>query len=1822
MHRTLYRWLASLMILSMFLSSAAPAHAQVSVRSPSASTATVLSEDFESGQMPSGWTVTGDPGWIFDNAGGRQNQTGSTGNFAIADSDNAGNLIMNTALLTPVLNLSSYTTATLTFKTNFRFYGSEVAEVDISTDGGSTWAAPTWTKSGADFTGAASINLPIASSVKIRFNYTNADWAWYWQVDQVRVEVTSSAALPPSAPTSLAIVSIAANQVALKWKDNSTDETGFKLEWSDNGSTSWTQVGIFAANAVTGEDGTILCGTTRYYRVSSVNGNGTSSPSNTISATTTACPPAGPTAPSGLGAVLSGSNINLSWTDNSNNETGFKVQWSANGASGWTELSRPTAGTTSATDSAVPCGTTRYYRVLAYNATGDSTPSNTASASASSCPVIPTAPSGLTATLSGANIVLTWTDNSTTETGFKVEHSTDAGTTWAEIGTVGANITTYTDNNVVCNTRHVYRVRAASAAGNSAYSPAAERMSAACTVSSKPTSLNESFTGTSLPSGWSILPASGALTWAFNDPGARTNKTGGSGGFAIIDSDKAGRYDIDAQLRTPALDLSANTSVKLIYRQYFYALSNSTADVDYSLDGGTNWTNVSRKTGATTSGEVTVLVSGAAGQSNVIFRFRYYNAYDAWYWQVDDVRVTSAIEAAAPLAPSAATASLSGADATVSWTDNSSNETNFVVERSINSGSTWAEAGRTAANIVTFVDKNLPCATAVTYRVKALAGTSSSAYASTTAVTTAVCAVRLTSLNETFNTSSASTLPAGWLTEGGSQVTISGGTNKTGGTGYAPAIYTAASLRSPAIDLSSLTAVRLSLKAAFWCSTTCTGRQGTADISKDGGTTWVNVWGTSSAFTGPIVLDISTLAAGQANIVLRFTSGGNYIQVDDVKIDALPTPSAPTNLSVSKVPDGVLVAWKGDGMSKYRVQRSPNGSDWTQIGEVTDGSTQYLDRTAAANTSYQYRVLAFNAAGASSASSAASLTIGDAGVRYVDVTVSLYQGAPISTAALRAKYEAVINAFADGVFEMSNGAIRLGKVTIYRDKANFDRANIQWIQTCWPNASVSGFLTPGARIEMCDVFSGYNLLDHPVDGGNVIAHEFGHNFFGVFDEYVGQDASSTDPGDPLKTDVPTQYSVMNDSWSASTDLRWLNFSTAVNFSAKTAQGRVFGASSWDTITRPPSQDPYIPGYPTRLYWTELGAVKPAAGQMPVIDLTSDPDHTKARGHLQIIWSPAFPSANPSSSPQNMLSVANGIVREIVIDTSSAMTDRGALEETKTALAALINQVPDGDVLGLITYHSTAAISSSLTPITSQADRDALINIINNITGGGSDSNPGAGLQAAFDALTAVSVPSEAVRVVYWISAGQTTTGENPASLVDEFTTNGIPLWIYAFNPTDGDQTNLQMLADMTAGSYTTVKDSASLQKAFEQADQDTSPAQDTMLKWSGWVMDRGTSAAEDVVVDSTLGQVDFEISYDGPAADLTLTVTDPDTNQYDITLATDCETSDAGTVDEFTTCTLSIPSPISGVWTISSSEVDKDTYFMYYVTGVAQTGQSTYAVSLTFPDGNVTTYPQPIRVEAKIQQGFPVAGLNVVGYVFDPEGYGSEILFRDDGIAPDGIANDGIYSAYAGYASDGDYWVAVQFDNYYGEAYYTDAGLMTTGKQTLPAISENFERYAEEQVTVKGWQEDDHPDSPDDPETPPTTLALDNTPIYGMIDFENDADVFKITAPDSLAGPYALRINRLGLGMDPYVIIYAEDGSWEYERYFDFTPDSGDELFVPLDLKSGQSVIVMVFHYDETAVGGVYAVSAGTYQSRDPVSAFAPPRKTGSHDLFLPAVKK
>lgn len=197
-----------------------------------------------------------------------------------------------------------------------------------------------------------------------------------------------------------------------------------------------------------------------------------------------------PKAPTELVGTRIGSGVNrrvnLTWKDNSINETGFTIQRATNAAftAGLTTFTvEPNVTTYS--DRIGNTNQVFYYRVFATNTVGDtwdytdpnlneeaSFPTKTANSAYSNVVGPPAAPTNVTvsAVVVGTrdNVTLKWTDASNNEAGFTIQRSTN-GTSWSTIAMLPANTQTYTQTGVLRNRIYYYRINSYNNMGASAW---------------------------------------------------------------------------------------------------------------------------------------------------------------------------------------------------------------------------------------------------------------------------------------------------------------------------------------------------------------------------------------------------------------------------------------------------------------------------------------------------------------------------------------------------------------------------------------------------------------------------------------------------------------------------------------------------------------------------------------------------------------------------------------------------------------------------------------------------------------------------------------------------------------------------------------------------------------------------------------------------------------------------------------------------------------------------------------------------------------------------------------------------------------------------------------------------------------------------------------------------------------------------------------------------------------------------------------------------------------------------------------------------------
>ncbi|MCG8700689.1 MAG: BspA family leucine-rich repeat surface protein [Bacteroidales bacterium] len=175
-----------------------------------------------------------------------------------------------------------------------------------------------------------------------------------------------------------------------------------------------------------------------------------------------------PGAPSNLTGSKTGlAKVQLSWTDNTDQENGFYIE-RKDGDNSFVVIDSVLLNMTTYVDESIIASGDYSYRIAAYNATGISSYTNTIAISYDE--VIPHTPTELSGNLSNINIVeLSWTDNSSNESGFIIQRQ--KGTAgFKEIGRTIPNESSYIDNSIQSSGDYTYRVKAYNALGSSDFS--------------------------------------------------------------------------------------------------------------------------------------------------------------------------------------------------------------------------------------------------------------------------------------------------------------------------------------------------------------------------------------------------------------------------------------------------------------------------------------------------------------------------------------------------------------------------------------------------------------------------------------------------------------------------------------------------------------------------------------------------------------------------------------------------------------------------------------------------------------------------------------------------------------------------------------------------------------------------------------------------------------------------------------------------------------------------------------------------------------------------------------------------------------------------------------------------------------------------------------------------------------------------------------------------------------------------------------------------------------------------------------------------------
>lgn len=833
---------------------------------------------------------------------------------------------------------------------------------------------------------------------------------------------------------------------------------------------------------------------------------------------------------------------------------------------------------------------------------------------------------------------------------------------------------------------------------------------------------------------------------------------------------------------------------------------------------------------------------------------------------------------------------------------------------------------------------------------------------------------------------------------------------------------------------------------------------------------------------------------------------------------------------------------------------------------------------------------------------------GDSSTTVFDVVISLYNDPAgdddpdnDTGAEEQTKHETIIRFWADAVCEQANQALKLGKVRIFRNGIQGSLADVVWNASEGPRASVSGFGVSGRSIIFGDVFPNgcgtgcdlnYLSSTRREDGGYTLGHEFGHYILGLNDEYVGSDPAETRINFPQTGDTGVTPSIMNSQWNATTatpnDFTWLNHSTQNNFQANTAQGRVYGESSWDVLIQVVADDPKDGAratLPQRVRYTALVGNEPDAGDGFVrVELPGA--QADCRSELEIIW------------------MSDQIELQVVIDRSGSMSGV-PLANAKQAAKTLVDEVENGKTaLGVVSF---GTIADQNQPIVDIPDPPGTVkvdikDVIDGLSAGGATAMfDGADLALVNLQSFAATNATNAAQLVFLLSDGlDNNSTETQASVTAAYQAADVALNTFAYG-SFAPEGVLRELAEDTGGLFRASPTAlAEIQSAFLAAKAALTSSAGIVQEGAG--VPAGSSTSFPFAVDSTLQELSIFANYLGGLGDVDFSLSSPFGPVVGVSFvctAVSGATSCSAVVDEVT-----LAAEGTGDWSlVATNNMGSTVNVNVNILATPLPGR-TFDVALAPLGGSAVIYPNPILVTATVSQDLPIADVMVSAMITDPAGTVSPINLVDTGQDGDGIAGDGTYSAIVDYTTNGIYTIKVRVDNEELTAQFTTDGFLpahlgapnifgeTADPPALPPIDEAFTRTASVQLFVSGVVPDDHPDA-----APGTPVTPDNGDVPGRIELPGDPDVFTVATAsfDFLT----FRVTGLALGMEPRLRIFEQDGATEIvSATIDQLVDGAAYLALAIPVDGNAELHAEVTH----AAGGTgaYQFSAGDRIFSDP----------------------
>jgi Mg-chelatase subunit ChlD len=594
---------------------------------------------------------------------------------------------------------------------------------------------------------------------------------------------------------------------------------------------------------------------------------------------------------------------------------------------------------------------------------------------------------------------------------------------------------------------------------------------------------------------------------------------------------------------------------------------------------------------------------------------------------------------------------------------------------------------------------------------------------------------------------------------------------------------------------------------------------------------------------------------------------------------------------------------------------------------------------------------------------------------------------------------------------------RLGKVWVCNNKRGGKNADVWRVPgTAGPrsSANIRGLGVAGQRVYLEDDIATSNAV---ADGGHVIAHEFGHYAYGIYDEYCKNCTSAASTvGECLAT--AGTASLMENFW-----LRGISeFCVSTNHD--------------------PDKD------------TDQSALNVKADGNP------ESSWETAKRHFPDLAVPATPVDDaPASAPIDWQVLKPETRLVLVIDRSGSMAgDRMANAIAGAQL--FVDLLRDDDKVAVVDFDEIVTVDLGLTTADA-AGKAAAKAAIGALTDRGGTA-VWDGLAAGVAAMNAADPACQMV-VILLTDGDDNSSATTQAAAVQAAKDAGIQ--VHTVGLGSGADPGLIGAAKDTSGKFFQVDAPGALGAVFATLQAESSGDGGIITKALAPIQ-QGEQATTDAALEAA-GRATFLLSWGDPSVDLDLGLQAPDGSTLARASAPGVQFG-TGPAYEF----FVVDAAAAGAWKMTVSAVSGNTEY------VAQAfGENANASLSAGLEKTEYVYPEPLVVTARPVATGPIVGAKVTALVRRADGSQIPIALFDDGDAAHGDmqAEDGTYSAaFRRFSGAGTYGFLVSADTA-GAMLHAGEGLMAfpatgqiapSGASNVPAPS--FKRTTEASTLVSG----------------------------------------------------------------------------------------------------------------------------------------------------------